>query len=98
MVGMMVGDEEAIDVFGGQIQSRQSLLELRPAETLVDEHFDRRGLKQGRVASTAGTQMRDGHGHANMAYRTREGLEHTDRSQRKALILRGMVPCQPWDV
>lgn len=88
MVGVVVGDEEAIDVFGREVQPSQSLLELCPAETLVDEHLHRGCFQQGRVAPTTGSQMRDGQGHANMAYRTREGLEHTDSRLRNTVIFR----------
>ena len=77
---MVMGNEHAINVLGFELQSGQAFGELGAAEPLVDQHLRVGCFEQRRVASTARSQMRDGHGHVNIATPAREGLESTDET------------------
>ena len=91
VIAVVVGDEHAVYVLRRKLQSGQSLSELGPAEPLIDEDFCTRGFKQGRVPSTARSQMRDGHRHANIVPWTREGLEHTACGLQEGAVSEGLL-------
>ena len=71
------GGHPEVDVVGSQFQPCEALGKLGAAEPLVDQDFRVGCFEQGRVPSTARSQMRDGHRHANTSPATREGLEYT---------------------
>lgn len=77
MVAVVVGNEHAVNVIWAQFQACKALGQLSAAESLVDQDLRVWCFEQGRVSSTAGTQVRDGHRHANIFTPTREGLEYT---------------------
>ena len=78
MIAVMVGDEDTVNVFRCEVQSRKALLQLCAAETLVNKHLDMGCFQQGRVASTPCPKVCDRQRHANIKHASREILEHTD--------------------
>ena len=83
----MVGNEDAVDVLGRELEAGETLGQLGAAEALIDEHFCMGCFEQGRVSSAPCSQMRDGHGHANITVRARKGLEATGRCAIQGRIL-----------
>ena len=88
MVAVVMGDEDAVNVLGREVKASEPFLQLCAAKALVDEDPNLGGFQQRRVAPAPGSKVGDGHRHANKYKRSREILEHTDRTRRYRVFWR----------
>ena len=65
MVAVMVADEDTVNLGRVNIESSKARLQLRSAESLVDEDFRLFGFEQCGVPTTASSEVREYHCHSN---------------------------------